>query len=92
MLGLTDLVDIQVELSRRQWVLNFRLEGRQAENESGGVTSSFISSHHALSLALPGISLPSLCLELGRDGWGPADLPTGLLRWITWSPVKTPFP
>lgn len=30
MLGLTDLLDIQVELSRRQWVLNFRLEGRQS--------------------------------------------------------------
>lgn len=30
MLGLMDLLDIQVELSRRQWVLNFRLEGRQA--------------------------------------------------------------
>ena len=30
MLGLMDLLDIQMELSHRQWVLNFRLEGRQA--------------------------------------------------------------
>ena len=30
MLGVRDLLDIQVEMSRWQWILSFRMEGRQA--------------------------------------------------------------
>lgn len=77
-LGLRGLSDIRVEVSSSRWVLCFRVEGRQVR--MWGVISS----------PSPPV-LPFLCLGSGREGQGPP-YHTPLLRWIMWSPAKTPSP